>query len=235
MDPLGQSLDDRRLSYPRVADQHGIVLRLARQDLDDATDLAVATDHRIEATVPGVRDQVAAVLFECLVGNLRHRGGDPLVASNRGERGQEVIARDARLGQQASGRRPGALVEQSDDKVLHRDVLVLQPLGLFLGRVEEAGQSLGHHHLARCGARTAHRRSAAQLLLDRRAQELGICPRLCEQAWHERVGILEQREEEMLAVDLAVAVTQRLRLRVVQSLLRLLRELVHVHDEPPGV
>ena len=47
-DPLRQALDDRGLADPRVADQHGVVLRLARQDLDHPADLGVAADHRIE-------------------------------------------------------------------------------------------------------------------------------------------------------------------------------------------
>ena len=52
-DPLREPLDDRRLADARVADQHGVVLRLAREDLDHAADLAVAADHRIE--LPGAR------------------------------------------------------------------------------------------------------------------------------------------------------------------------------------
>ena len=34
-DPLGQALDDRRLADAGIADEHGVVLRLPRQDLDD--------------------------------------------------------------------------------------------------------------------------------------------------------------------------------------------------------
>ena len=41
--------------------------------------------------------------------------------------------------------------------------------------------------------------------------------------------MLEQREQQVLDVDLGVPVAQRLRLRVVQGLLRLLREPVRVH------
>ena len=47
-DPLRQPLDDRGLADARVADQHRVVLRLARQDLDHAADLGVAADHRVE-------------------------------------------------------------------------------------------------------------------------------------------------------------------------------------------
>ena len=47
-DPLGEPLDDRGLADAGIADEHGVVLRLARQDLDDAADLGVAPDDRVE-------------------------------------------------------------------------------------------------------------------------------------------------------------------------------------------
>ena len=47
-DPQGQPFDDGRLADARLADQHGIVLRAAREDLDHAADFLVAADDRIE-------------------------------------------------------------------------------------------------------------------------------------------------------------------------------------------
>src|SRR3954463_7258998 len=47
-DPLGQALDDRGLADARLADQDRVVLRAAREDLDDAANLVVAPDHRVE-------------------------------------------------------------------------------------------------------------------------------------------------------------------------------------------
>ena len=47
-DALRQPLGDRRLADARLADQHRIVLRAARQHLDRAADLLVAADDRIE-------------------------------------------------------------------------------------------------------------------------------------------------------------------------------------------
>src|SRR5581483_2269064 len=41
-DALREALDDRGLARPGLADQHGVVLRAARQDLDDAANLLVA-------------------------------------------------------------------------------------------------------------------------------------------------------------------------------------------------
>ena len=47
-DAAGQAFDDRGLADAGLADEHRIVLRAARQHLDDAADLLVAADHRIE-------------------------------------------------------------------------------------------------------------------------------------------------------------------------------------------
>ena len=43
-----EPLDDRRLADAGLADQHRVVLGAPRQHLDDAADLLVAADHRIE-------------------------------------------------------------------------------------------------------------------------------------------------------------------------------------------
>ena len=50
-DPLCKPFGDRRLPHAGLADQDGIVLRPAREDLDHAPDLLVAPDHRVELPV----------------------------------------------------------------------------------------------------------------------------------------------------------------------------------------
>ena len=70
-DALREPLDDRGLADARVADQHRVVLRAAREHLDDAADLLVAADHRVELALLGELGQVAAELLERLVGALR--------------------------------------------------------------------------------------------------------------------------------------------------------------------
>ena len=47
-DALGQALDDGRLADAGLADQHGVVLGAPRQHLDDAADLLVPADDRVE-------------------------------------------------------------------------------------------------------------------------------------------------------------------------------------------
>ena len=61
-DALGEALDDRRLADAGLADQHRVVLRAAGEDLDDAADLVVAADHRVELAVARGLGEVAAEL-----------------------------------------------------------------------------------------------------------------------------------------------------------------------------
>src|SRR3990167_2913136 len=47
-DALRETLDDGGLADPRFADEHGVVLRFAVQDVDQALDLRVAADDRVD-------------------------------------------------------------------------------------------------------------------------------------------------------------------------------------------
>ena len=60
-DALGQALDDGGLADAGLADEHRVVLGAARQHLDDAADLLVAADDRIELALRGQLGEVAAV------------------------------------------------------------------------------------------------------------------------------------------------------------------------------
>ncbi len=109
-DALGEAFHDGGLADARLADEHRIVLRPARQHLDDAADLVVAADDRIELALAGDLGEVAAVAFERLVLALGVLIGDALRAAHRGERLQDGVARDAALlerpGRRGSGRPP---------------------------------------------------------------------------------------------------------------------------------
>src|SRR5207248_10102846 len=52
-DALSEAFDDRGLPDPGIADQHRIVLRAPREDLDDTADLLVSADDRVELPVLG--------------------------------------------------------------------------------------------------------------------------------------------------------------------------------------
>ena len=124
-DALGEALDDRGLADARVADQHGVVLRAAREHLDDAADLLVAPDHRVELALLGELGEVATELLERLVGALGILRGDALGAAHVLQRGEQRVARDD--------------VER-EQQVLGGDVVVLELAHLLLGVVEHLGE-----------------------------------------------------------------------------------------------
>ena len=96
-DALGQALDDGRLADARLADQHRVVLGAPRQHLDDAADLLVAADDRVELACARQSGQVAAVLLQRLVGRLGVLRGDALAAAHLLQRLQHAVAGDAQL------------------------------------------------------------------------------------------------------------------------------------------
>ena len=81
-DPQGKPLGDGRLAHARLADQDGIVFRPAREDLHDAADFLVATDHRIEFSLPGPLHQIDAVAFQRLKLAFRRLVGHPCAAAD---------------------------------------------------------------------------------------------------------------------------------------------------------
>ena len=228
-DPLRQPLDDRGLADPGVADQHGVVLGLARQDLHHPADLRVAADHRVELSAPRLGHQVAAVLLQCLVGGLRRGAGHALGTTDLGQDLEDSVAVAAVLAEQVGGVGVGAGPEHREDEMLDRDVLVLEPLRFLLGGVQQLPERASDPELAARGAGSAYPRSAFERSLDRGPQGAGVDVGSRQQAWHEAVGLLEQREQQVRGVHLGVSVAQRLGLRVVQCLLALQGQAVGVH------
>ena len=234
VDPLGQALHDRGLAHPRIADQDRVVLGLAGEDLDHPPDLGVTPDDRVEPARGGVGHQVSAVLVQRLVGSLGHRGPHPLVSSDLGQRLQKAVpGQPVGLQQPARGRRR-ALVEQRHDQVLHGDVLVLEPVRLLVGRIEQTGQPLRDVDLPRGDARAGDLGASGELGLERRPQLVRIGAGLGQQAGDDAVLLVEQGQQQVLAVHFAVPEAERPGLRLVQCFLRLLRQVTRVHVHLPG-
>ena len=89
-DALRDALDDGGLADARLADEHRVVLRAAREHLHDAADLLVATDDRIDLALARGGGEVAAVLVERLEFPLGIAIGDALRAADGGERLEQL-------------------------------------------------------------------------------------------------------------------------------------------------
>src|SRR5690606_15519371 len=66
-DADGEALGDGRLARARLADQHGVVLRAAGEDLEHAADLLVAPDDGVDLALAGEVVEVARVAVERVV------------------------------------------------------------------------------------------------------------------------------------------------------------------------
>ena len=85
-DAAGQPFDDGRLADAGLADEDRVVLRAARQHLDDAADLLVAADDRIELALARELGQIAAVALERLIGAFGILVGHALRAADARQR-----------------------------------------------------------------------------------------------------------------------------------------------------
>ena len=103
--------------------------------------------------------------------------------------------------------------------MLDRHVVVLEPLGFPLGGLQQVRQPSGDRHLARRGARAAHLRAPVQLAFQVRAQGRGVGARLIKQPRYQTLGLVDQRHQQMFAVDLDVTHPGRDALRFGQRLL----------------
>ena len=108
------------------------------------------------------------------------------------------------------------LGQHGQQQVLDRDVLVLEPVRLLLGRVQQAGQPLGDVDLPGARARAGDPGPPAEFGLQRGAQPVRVRAGLAEQPGSDALGLVEQREEQVLGVHLGVPEAERLGLRVVQ-------------------
>ena len=224
-DPLGQALDDRGLADAGLADQHRVVLRAAAEHLDDAADLLVAPDDRVEAVLARLGGQVAAELLQRLELVLGALVGRAVGALDLVEGGREGVARGARVAQRPAG---GRLVAgEREQQVPGGDVLVaLAAAHLGLGVAQHA------HELAR-GAGGLAAPGRRGLGVDRGvgggAHGIPADAELVEDAAGQAAVLLEQDGEQMLGGHLRVAARLGERAGGGDGLLGLDGEAVCVH------
>ena len=195
-DPLGEALDDRRLADTGLADKDGVVLRPARQHLDDTANLVVASDDRVELPFPSQLGEVAPVLLERLVRALRRLAGDALIAAHFLQHAQHSVTCDAVLFQQARDR--AGDVRQREQQVLGRDVLVGQRSRLLVRALEHA------HERGRSEPRLFGRVDLRKAIDQRRyaiAKRARRDAELLHDGEDDAVRIREQRIEQVLGLD----------------------------------
>ena len=191
-DPLGEALDDRGLADARLADQDGIVLGAAGEDLDHAADLVVAPDHGVELAVLGGLCEIAAELLQRLVLVLRVHVGDPVRAADLLDGLEDVVVRR----QAVDG------LGEREQEVLGGDVLVAELAGLALGGAQDVEQLARGRGLAGAGGDGGQ---AVQRAADLAADGGRIGADLAQDGADDPLLLVEQGEQQVLRRRLGVA------------------------------
>ena len=173
-----QPLHDRGLADARLADEDGIVLRAAAEDLDHAFDLVVAADDRVElvflrkggqvASERVQRGMLAVVIVVAVARKLVVRVLElvavavvpvvPVVVLVVGirqvirvERGEDPLARSRRidLGRAEQARGRGrAVVEDGEEQMLRADVVAAHRARLVAGHDDDLAEAGGERRRA---------------------------------------------------------------------------------------
>ena len=98
-DAAGEAFDDGGLADAGLADEDGVVLGAAAEDLDDAANLFVAADDGVELAAAGEFGEVFGVFFERLELAFGVLVGDALDAANGGRALQDGVVGRARSGE----------------------------------------------------------------------------------------------------------------------------------------
>ena len=204
-DAAREPLDNRGLADAGLSDEHGVVLRAAGEHLDDAANLLVAADDRVELLLARHPRQIAPVLLQRLVRAFRVLAGHALRAADAGERREDRVARDACLLEQLRRGRASALVGERDEQVLGADEVVLEAVGFGLCLVGDELEARRHPGL---GAAVGRGQLAEQLA--RAAGDGGrIRVQFAQQVRDDAVSLLDERCQEMLGLELRVVGVSR--------------------------
>src|SRR5262245_2513932 len=141
-DPLGEAFDDGGLADARLADQDGVVLLAAREDLHHALDLGLAAYDRVGLALGGLPREVAAELVEELraLGLLAGSLAPALLAPARaGEHADDLVANLLGVGvevEQDPGGDALVLADEAEQDVLGADVVVAEAQSFAEGELE---------------------------------------------------------------------------------------------------
>ena len=203
-DPTGEPLGDGGLADTGFTDQDRVVLGPTDQHLDEAADLLVTTDDGVQATLACLRGQVAAVLVQRLVGVLRRLARDALGAADLAQRDEHGVTTDPEVGQHLAG---GAIgVEQCQQQVLGREVLVVELGHLALALLEHRAKSPGDRRRA---SRPVGRRQGVQRLERAAADGRRRDPDALQQRQDDAVSLFEQGDQQVQRPDLGVVLLGR--------------------------
>jgi len=229
-DAQRQPFGDGGLADAGIADQDGIVLGAAGQDLDRPPDFLVAADHGVELALARRLGQVAGEFLERVIAILRpgRVGGPP--AAQIVDRGVQAFRLHARRAQRLARRRGGGQGE-GQQQPLDRDEAVAR-----LGR--DLFRAVQHAHgvvvEAGCLLRPAagNGRNLGQRRVGFAQRHARIAARRLDQAGRHALLVLQQCLQQMLRADALMAHPDRDGLRRLEKALGAVSEFFEVHTIP---
>ena len=229
MSPLtircARPFDDRGLADAGLADQDGVVLGAAGEDLDHAADLVVAADDRVELAVLGVLREVAAELLQRLVLVLGALVGDPVRAADGLDRLERVLwLAPARLRILATS---PAWAEVIASRMC--SVEMYSSLSLPASRSARRRMSISSRLVRRLLGSRGDRRELLEQVRRLGPDRSGAGAELAQDGPDDALGLVEQRDEQVLGLGLGVLEVGRDGDRGLQRLLGLDREAVGLH------
>ena len=205
-DAQRKSFRNRGLAHARLADQHRIVLRPARQHLDAPPDFLIAPDHRIKLARARRLGEIARILLQRLVLFLGRRGVRRAPLAQLGD------GLDQRAGRRPGGvQRVGRLVlhlGRRQQQPLHGDIVVARRLRVFLRHLEQPREILAQARLRAARAL----RMRGQQLVDIGMRQLGIAPGGANEIQRKAVAVREHRLDQVFRQDLRMTARKRARL-----------------------
>ena len=193
-DLLRQPFDDGRLADARLADEHGVVLGAAAEDLLDALELVLAAHQRIQLVLHRRLGEVAAELGEQR--RFLHAGQRGLLVQQL----DDVLANGVQahpLLHQDGGGDGTFLAEDAEQQVLGADVVVQQPVGFFGRELQHALGFGAERDLDRGGHLLPEHRPAFDFLADVLEREV----RARKNPAREPFAFANQAQQEMLGLN----------------------------------
>jgi hypothetical protein len=220
----GQSLGNRGLARAGLADEHGIVLRTAREDLHHAADLGIAADYGVDASALRKRRQIAAVFFERLIFALRVLVHHTLGAAHLLESGQKGWSR--RTQRREDPRRAALGLGEREQVMLGAQVFVAHFRHVLFGGFEH------HHDIAaelRGDPGALNGRAPLELLLQPADDVIDRQSDLLEKRTRHPLGLLHKREQNVIVIEFRVPPLRGVVLGGLKGLLKFFGESIWSH------
>jgi len=227
-DALGEAFDNGGLAHARLADQYRIILGAALQHLDRAADFVVAADYRIELAGARALGQIQAIFGERFALTFSIRAVHRIAATHRVDRRQNRFRLAAMLFEQLAGF--AFVLGQRKQVKIRGDELVI---AFHRHLVDEVQKLVELRRNGQLGIHALHLGQAFDCCIERGLERRDIDAGSGEQGASARFGIVEQREQQMLWLDIGIVVAVGEALGIGQGLLEFGGEFVKAHGNDP--